>query len=257
MSAALASCVYEGVVRHRRHAPSPYAFRHRMAQLFLDLDELDRVFDDRWFWSTRHANLAQFRRSDYLAPTDIPLAEAVRRRIAAHGFAPPQGAIRVLTHLRYFGHVFNPVSLYYCHDDAGALEVVLAEITNTPWRERHAYVLPVADAERRGRALRWEFDKRFHVSPFLPLDRRYHWTFTPPDADLRVRMDVVRDGQREFDADLALRRRSLDGRSLARVLVRYPAMTVQVLGAIHWHALRLWLKRNPVYDHPTQSRGAS
>lgn len=250
----LASCIYEGCVRHQRYAPAPHAFRYRMAQLYLDLEEVDRVFARRWLWSARGSNVAEFRRADYLGPTDVPLAEAVRRRIAAHGTVPPSGPIRLLTHLRYFGHVFNPVSVYYCHGADGALECVLAEITNTPWRERHAYVLPVAVAERHGRALHWDFDKRFHVSPFLPLERRYRWSFTPPADDLRVRMDVLREGQRDFAADLVMQRREIDGRSLARVLLRYPAMTIQVLGAIHWQALRIWLKRNPVYDHPSHHR---
>jgi DUF1365 family protein len=255
--APLASCIYEGFVRHRRHAPFPHAFRYRIAQLYLDLDEIEGLFARRWLWSSRGVNVAEFRRADYLGPARMPLAEAVRRRIAAHGIEPPTGPIRILTHLRYFGHVFNPVSFYYCHDDDGALRCVVAEITNTPWRERHAYVLPVEGAERRGRALHWDFDKRFHVSPFLPLDRRYRWSFTPPADDLRVRMDVLREGERDFDADLVLQRRAIDGRSLARVLVRYPAMTLQVLAAIHWQALRLWLKRNPVHDHPHHFRGTS
>lgn len=257
MNAAFASCIYEGTVRHRRHAPVSHAFRYRMAQLYLDLDEIESVFADRWLWSSRHVNVAEFRRSDYLAPVGLSLADAVRRRIEQHGVQAPEGPIRVLTHLRYFGLVFNPVSFYYCHDAGGELAVVLAEITNTPWRERHAYVLPVREAARLGRALSWEFDKQFHVSPFLPLDRRYRWRLTPPAADLRVRMEVLRGDDREFDADLAMRRTPLGTRALARVLTRYPAMTLQVLGAIHWHALRLWLKRNPVYDHPKNLRGAS
>jgi len=257
MNAALHSAVYEGAVRHRRHAPHAHAFGYRMAQLYLDLDELERVFEDRWLWSARRRNFARFRRADFLAPHDRPLAQAARDRVAAATGVRPQGAVRMLAHLRYGGHAFNPVAFYYCHHADGALAAIVAEITNTPWRERHAYVLSVEQAERRGRMLRWRFDKRFHVSPFMPMARRYDWRFSLPGDDLYVHMDVCDGERREFDATLALRRRPLDGASLARVLWRYPLMTLQVVGAIHWQALRLWLKRNPVHDHPRHIGGTA
>jgi uncharacterized protein len=244
----LASALYEGVVRHRRYVPRAHAFGYRMAQLYLDLDELDAVFRNRWFWSTNRRNLAEWRRSDYLGPPEIPLAQAVRQRIAqATGREPPSGPIRLLTHARYAGYIFNPVSFYYCFKPDGvALDCIVAEITNTPWQERHSYVLPVLDPN----SLTWEFDKSFHVSPFMPMERSYQWSFTEPDRSLYVHMRVSKGDQVDFDASLALQRRPLDGRSLARVLWRYPLMTMQVITAIHWQALRLWLKRAPVHDHP-------
>lgn len=250
-AAPLASAVYEGVVTHRRFAPHPHAFSYRMAQLYLDLDEIDRVFAQRWFWSNAHRNIAQFRRSDYLGPTDMPLAEAVRRRVKQATGRRPVGPIRLLTHLRYFGYQFNPVSFYYCYAaDGVTLVCIVAEITNTPWRDRHAYVLPLETAQAHTRTLRWTFPKTFHVSPFMPMDRGYDWRFSVPGDDLHVQMDVLRDGICEFDAHLHLQRLPLTGASLARVLWRYPLMTAQVVGAIHWQALRLWLKRNPVYTRP-------
>ena len=251
MTAPVASAVYEGRVRHRRRAPHAHAFTYGMAQLYIDLAELDRLFDRHRLWSVGRRNLGEFRRSDYLGPPELPLDEAVRQRVQDAIGRRPAGPVRLLAHLRYFGHVFNPVSFYYCFNADGIrLDCIVAEITNTPWKERHAYVLPVEDASPRGRALEWRFPKAFHVSPFMPMARDYAWRFTLPGDDLHVHMDVIADGRDEFDATLALQRRPLDRAGLARVLWGFPLMTLQVVGAIHWHALRLWMKGNPVHDHP-------
>ena len=247
----MASAIYEGWVRHRRHAPHAHAFRYKVCMLYLDLDEIDRAFAGRWLWSVGRRNVAEFRRSDYLGDPDVPLADAVRQRVRAETGVAPGGPIRLLTHLRYFGHCFNPVSFYYCYAaDGVTLECIVAEITNTPWKERHSYVLPASSARRHERAFAWQFRKSFHVSPFMPLDRDYAWRFTAPAQTLHVHMNVLHDADREFDATLALERRDLRGASLARVLWRYPAMSARIVGAIHWQAFRLWLRRNPVYTHP-------
>jgi len=256
--AGLRSAIYEGLVRHCRHVPRPHAFSYRIAQLYLDLDEIDRVFAGRWLWSRDARNLAEFRRSDYLGPAGMPLSEAVNRLVERHTGRRPSGPVRVLTHLRYAGYAFNPVSFYYCHAADGiTLDSIVAEITNTPWGERHAYVLPVGAAQAAGEPWEWRFPKAFHVSPFIDLERDYAWRFTAPAERLGVHMRVLRDGRPELDATLDLKRRPITGTNLARVLWRYPLMTAQVIGGIYWQALLLWLKRAPIYEHPNDIRRIS
>lgn len=256
---AMSSAIYEGWIRHRRHAPKPHAFRYRLCLIYLDLAEIERVFAGRWLWSTDRRNVAEFRRSDFLGDPALPLADCVRDRVEAATGARPTGPIRLLAHLRYLGHCFNPVAFYYCYaDDGTTLQCIVAEITNTPWHERHAYVLPMDAAEDRGAIHGWRFDKAFHVSPFMAMRHRYDWRFSEPGDALRVHMDVLNpdvagiagNGSRQFDATLVLHRHPITGASLARVLWRYPLMTLRVVFAIHWQALKLWLRGNPVHDHP-------
>lgn len=237
----------------------PHAFDYAVCYAWLDLAELEQVFAGRWFWSTRRPAPAWWRRADYLGDAAVPLDEAVRGRVEADTGARPAGPIRLLTLLRTFGHNFNPVSFYYCYDTAGArVETVVAEITNTPWGERHAYVLPVDPAARDDAgALRFRFGKRFHVSPFMPMEQEYDWSFGEPGEQLTVRMVNREAGDRVFDAALALERREIDGASLAWALARHPFASLDVLWQIYWQALRLWLKRVPFHDHPAARADAA
>jgi len=252
MSPPLSSAIYAGWVSHRRHAPRAHAFRYPLFMVYLDLAELDAVFAGRWLWSCRRAALARFDRRDHLGEADVPLDEEVRRLVAARTGRRPTGPVRLLTHLRYFGYVFNPVSFFYCFaPDGEALEAVVAEVTNTPWGERHCYVVPgpAADGALHGTSV-----KALHVSPFHPMALRYEWTFGPPREELRVgmRLRPLDDPSAApvFDAALRLRRRPVSAAALAGALARFPFMTARVIAAIHWQALRLWLKRVPVHDHP-------
>lgn len=259
------SCIYNGWVRHRRHEPSGHQFRYELFMMYLDLAELPQLFDRHWCWSTRRPALARFKRSDYHQTLngddehgELSLDEAVRRTVTAQTGRRPEGPIRMLTHMRYFGYIFNPVSFYYCYDSTGTkVQTILAEITNTPWKERHAYVLPVSSATRNDTVMRFEFGKEFHVSPFWPMDMSYDWRLSVPGEQLRIHMDNLqrKDGhtRRVFDATLTLQREEITGAALARALYRYPLMTAKVSGAIYWQALRLWFRRTPFFTHPNRT----
>lgn len=247
------SCIYRGSVMHRRYTPVANAFRYSLFMMYLDLDELPTLFAPYRCWSYEAANLASWRRQDYLGPRDLPLADAVRYRIKEQTGLDHTGPIRMLAHARYFGLCYNPVVFYYCFDSSGqSVEAIVAEITNTPWGERHAYIL--TESMNLGTATRkhYQFPKSFHVSPFMEMDYLYDWRFTAPDDHLVINMRNIRDEQRVFDATLTLDRYPINSRTLASVLLSHPCMTARVVGLIHWQALKLWAKRAPFYKHPAR-----
>jgi DUF1365 family protein len=239
------SALYEGWVRHTRFAAPRRGFVKRLFMLYLDLAELDRVFAGRWLWGVERARLASFRREDYYGNASQPLDEEVRSLVEERTGKRPAGPIRLLCHPRYAGYVFNPVSFYYCFSASESLEAVVADVSNTPWNERHAYVLP-----GDGAAVDARETKQFHVSPFLPMDHEYRFSFQPPGATLRARIENTRAGERAFDAQLELTRREIDGAALARALLRFPFMTAQVFAAIYWQAFQLRRLGAPEYPHP-------
>jgi DUF1365 family protein len=247
-----ASALYEGTVRHRRFVEGEREFTHGLALAYVDLDELPDLLGGRLV--RERPGVVRFRRSDYLgADSGQPLLDSVRDAAERDTGSRPAGPVRVLTHLRSFGHCFNPVSFYYCFDPAGErIEAMLAEVTNTPWGERHLYALPGGDPDG-GKVLRGSSDKLMHVSPFMGMDHRYDWRVAAPADTLSVHIESHRGGSLAFDATLSLRRRELSRRSLAGVTARYPVATARVLALIYAHALRIKLNGTRVHPHPEAS----
>jgi len=255
-AAARHSAIYRGRVWHRRHAPRAHDVDLSLHMMYLDLEELpalDRV--SRMFGVERAAPLS-FRRRDYFGDPDRDLADAVRDRVGEALGARPTGPVRLLTQVRSLGYVFNPVSFYYCHgapdrEGIAPLRAILAEITNTPWGERHAYVVPARDD---GEGAHAELAKRFHVSPFMPMNQRYSWRFTAPGTHLGVHMRNREGDISVFDAGLTLHRHPFDAATLTRAFLRQPAMSLAAHAAIYAHALRLLLKGVPFHPHPRKAR---
>jgi DUF1365 family protein len=239
-----ASCLFEGTLIHRRLRPDRQ-FQHRVAMAYVDLDELPDLLGGGLMRDS--PGLLRFRRSDYHGDPSVELATSVRDTVERALGARPSGPVRMLTNLRSFGLCFNPVSFYYCFDESGEdLHSVLAEVTNTPWGERHAYVL------RGGSG---QLQKRLHVSPFMPMDQGYSFTAAAPAAQLVVKIENQRAGQREFVASLAMERVELTPAGVRRISARYPLTTIRTLALIYGHALSLRLAGVRSHPHP-QGGGA-
>ncbi|MBX2807076.1 MAG: DUF1365 domain-containing protein [Cellvibrionaceae bacterium] len=255
----LNSAIYQGRVRHRRFTPQYREFSYQVFMVYLDLHELDQVFSQSLWWSHTHFSLAWFRRQDFFDGKSGSLYDAVANKVQKNTGERPKGPIRMLTNLRYFGFIMNPITCYYCFDRQGKIvETIVAEVTNTPWKERCHYILKPGkhDLAQTKNQQRFQFNKIMHVSPFQPMHLIYQWYSKTPDHHLLMHIEVQDkvDSKKVFDASLNLQHQPMNRATMRHFIWRYPWMTVKVGAAIYWQALKLFVCKNRYFSKPQTSK---
>lgn len=243
------SALYRGQVMHHRLRPREHTLRYRVFWMLLDLDELDQMSRSLRFFSRNRFNLMGFHDADHGDGSETPLRVQATRLLERRGVDIGSGAIRLLTMPRVLGYVFNPISLYYCHRPDGALAAMIYEVTST-FRERRAYVLPVAPEDGRVGRIDQATGKGLYVSPFMDMDMRYAFKGAVPDDRLNLAIDGLDSQGLLIATAMRGRRRALSDRALLAAMAAMPLLTIKVVAAIHWEALKLWLKGVPLTRKP-------
>ncbi len=242
------SCMLEGEVKHRRFSPVKHSLRYPLFMPCLDLDEIDLLKDKLVGFGDKKWHWARFQREDYVGSGNLKCA--VQDKVYELTGEKLKGKVKAVCHLRYFGIYFSPVNFYYLYDEAGQWKYLLAEVSNTPWHERHYYAINANSGSDREN---WCHDKEFHVSPFNPIDQKYVWSLKPLNKKLMIHLECHQD-KKVFDASMAMKAKPLGRMSLIKYMAKTPIMAVKIVAGIYWHALKLWAKGAKIYSHPNNKR---
>tara|TARA_Y100000741_G_C18196425_1_gene535766 strand:+ start:116 stop:898 length:783 start_codon:yes stop_codon:yes gene_type:complete len=248
------SYIYKGTIRHRRFTPFDHFFTYPLFMTYIDLNSIEYSLRKSWLWNINKPALISFMRKDYHGESKMSLDESVRKTVFDKIGYKVKGPIRLLTNLRYLGYCFNPVSFYYCFDEDDLnVDVIMAEVTNTPWNERHSYIINERDKDDQFGNLLADLEKKLHVSPFWGMDHKYEWLFTQPNENLLVNMKNFKDGNKVFDATLKMKRLPFTLMGLLKQVLRFPLITMVVVFRIHWQAFKLWVRKAPFFIHPDKA----
>ena len=248
------SYIYKGTIRHRRFTPFDHFFTYPLFMTYIDLNSIEYSLRKSWLWNINKPALISFMRRDYHGESKMSLDKSVRKTVFEKIGYEVKGPIRLLTNLRYLGYCFNPVSFYYCFDEEDLnVDVIMAEVTNTPWDERHSYIISERDKDGKFGNLVADLEKKLHVSPFWGMDHKYEWLFTQPNEHLLVNMKNFKDGNKVFDATLKMKRLPFTLMGLLKQVLRFPLITMVVVFRIHWQAFKLWVRKAPFFIHPDKA----
>ncbi len=244
-----AAALYFGEVMHARLKPMGHRFSYRVMSLLIDLDRLSEADLQSRLFGVNRAALYSFHEADHGERDGSPLRAYAQRCAAKHEIDLAGGRVWLLCYPRLLGYTFNPLSVYFCYRADGALALLIYEVRNT-FGDIHAYVLPVKPGEISAAGIRQQQDKLFYVSPFIEMAMRYHFHLSPPGESVKLRILETDREAPLLAATFHGRRRALTTRALLRAFFALPLVTLKIVVAIHWEALRLWLKGARLVPRP-------